>query len=117
MIEAYCMASIGDIVLVYQEDQPAFFARIEDIWADKKPQWYHVKLLVLQVPIIEVVWILREAYINGDAFTMNGMPVRLEKVPRSGDKAIQSPVKAGKSVTEPDGRQAKVISLLDRKKD
>jgi len=111
------MAVIGDIVLVYKEDQPAFFARIEDIWTDKKPEWYHVKLLILQVPVIEVVWILSEGYINGDGFTMNGMPIRLEKVTGSSEKAIQSPATAQKSATKSDGHHRKVISLFDRKKD
>ncbi len=31
------MSTTGDLILVYQEEQPAFFARIEDIWADAKP--------------------------------------------------------------------------------
>ena len=87
------MATIGDIVLIHKEDQPAFFARIEDIRADKKPQWYHVRLLVLQVPVAEVVWILRDAYINGESFTMNGIPVRLEKVRAPGEEAVESTAK------------------------
>ncbi len=74
------MASMGDIVLVYKDDGPVFFARIEDICADRKPGWYQVKLLVLQVPVVETVWILRETYINGETFTMNGTAIRLEQV-------------------------------------
>ena len=74
------MTTIGDLVLVYHQDNPAFFARIEDICADSKPDWYQVKLLILKVPVAETVWILREAYINGETFTMNGKSIRLEKV-------------------------------------
>lgn len=74
------MAIIGDIVLVYYEDEPAFFARIEDITPDRKPHWFHVKLLVLQIPIIEIVWILREEYIKGAAFTIGGQSIRMEPV-------------------------------------
>jgi len=111
------MAAIGDIVLVYKEDDPVFFARIEDIWADKKPQWYHVKLLILQVPVMETVWILREAYINGDIFTMNGIPVRLEKVTGPSKTTIQSTATGRRSDTEKDRGNSKVISLFDRKKD
>ena len=33
-----------------------------------------------RVPTQEVVWILREEYINGDAFTMGGDPMRLERI-------------------------------------
>ena len=112
------MATTGDIVLVYKEDQPAFFARIEDIWADKKPEWYHVALLILQVPVVEVVWILREAYINGDAFTINGIPIRLERVLRPGkEAAAPSSDAVQESGTKNDRGHSKVISLLDRKKE
>jgi hypothetical protein len=62
------MANTGDVVLIYCEEQPAFFARIEDISSDPKRDWYQVRLLVLQVPLTEVLWILRDEYINGEAF-------------------------------------------------
>ena len=42
------MATTGDIVLIHVEEQPAFFARIEDIAADSKPGWYQVRLLILK---------------------------------------------------------------------
>lgn len=74
------MATTGDVVLVYLEDQPVFFARIEDILPDHKKDWYHIKLLILQVPMQTVTWILRDAYINGSEFTMGGKRMRLEKV-------------------------------------
>jgi hypothetical protein len=74
------MAVTGDIVLVYYEDEPAFFARIEDVTPDHKPHWSHVKLLVLQIPIIEIVWILREEYLKGVPFTMGGHTIRMELV-------------------------------------
>ena len=111
------MATIGDLVLIYQEESPATFARIEDIWADKKPDWYEVKLLLLQVPVVEVVWILKEAYLNGEAFTMNGVKVRFEKVkaPSVRKEAGLTPA-SGESNREAKVSQGKIISLFDRKK-
>ncbi len=86
------MATINDIVLVYYEGEPFFFARIEDINPDHKKDWYHVKLLVLQVPVQTITWILRDAYINGDEFTMEGKRVRLEKVESPEEKMpVQQP--------------------------
>ena len=41
---------------------------------------YHVKLLLLQMPPQVVTWILRDVYIGGTEFTMNGKRMRLEKV-------------------------------------
>ena len=74
------MAIENDIVLIYIEDEPLSFARIEDILADSKPDWYHVKLLLLQIPLQIVTWILRDVYIEGAEFTMNGKRMRLEIV-------------------------------------
>lgn len=74
------MAVENDIVLIYIEHHPRIFARIEKIVPDSKKDWYHVTLLLLQVPIETVTWILKDLYIDGDEFTMNGNPMRLEKV-------------------------------------
>lgn len=74
------MTDIGDVILVFFEEQPAFFGRIEDIIADVKPGWYRMKFLLLQVPLNVGEWILRSEYIQGKAFTMGGKKVRIERV-------------------------------------
>ena len=76
------MASENDVVLIYFEDKPAVFARIEAIKPDIKKNWYHVTLLLLTIPTQTVNWILLDSYINGSPFTMEGKPVRLEEVER-----------------------------------
>lgn len=105
-----------DLVLVHYEDKPLSFARIEAIEPDHKPGWYHVTLLMLQVPVQVATWILRDAYIDGAPFTMNGKRMRLEKVespykPAAG--ASDAPAKA--PAKESNG--AKVISFAELKKD
>jgi hypothetical protein len=110
----------NDIVLIHFEDQPLVFARIEDIQADVKPGWYLVKLLMLQVPLQVVTWILRDIYIEGAEFTMNGKRMRLEKVicPEEPD-VDQSPAPSSQQSEAPlpATQKAKVISLSDHKKD
>jgi len=108
------MTSENDLVLIHYEDQPLSFARIEAIEADVKPHWYQVRLLLLQVPLQVVTWILREAYINGEEFTMNGKKMRLEKVvppaepaPDEDSQDSPKPRKSG---------EGKVISLTDVKR-
>ena len=66
------MADISDIVLIYLEEAPVSFARIEDIVPDHKQDWYQIRLLMLQIPLQVVTWILRGEYINGETFSMNG---------------------------------------------
>ena len=74
------MATIGDVVLVYYRDRASFFARIESIAPDIKKGWYKVQLLILTLPIRAVTWILRESYLNGVPFTMEGNQIRIEAV-------------------------------------
>jgi len=110
------MATIGDVVLIYCEDQPAFFARIEDISNDRKRDWYQVRLLVLQIPLTEAVWILRDEYINGEAFTMNGRRIKIEKVTRPLGPQPES-LSSDSDFRKKDAAvNDKVISIFDRKK-
>ena len=75
------MATINDLVLVHLDRKPAFYARLNDVSPDVKRGWYQVELLVLSLPPQTMVWILEEAQINGEEFTMGGRPVRLELLP------------------------------------
>lgn len=113
------MAQENDIVLIYFEDKPLVFARIEEIHPDVKPDWFQVKLLLLQVPLQPVTWILRTAYINGDEFTMNGKRMRLERVenPEKAETEVSDASDAETQAEKNDAAgDAKVISLTDRKK-
>ncbi len=70
------MATIKDIVLIHLEDSPVSFARVESILPDPKQDWYQIKLLMLQIPLQVVTWILKDAYINGEEFHMNGKKMK-----------------------------------------
>ena len=74
------MTNQNDVVLIYFDDIPSTFARIEEIQSDHRPGWHHVKFLFLQIPLQVFTWILRESYIDGDEFTMSGKRVRIEKI-------------------------------------
>ncbi len=112
------MATENDLVLIYFEDNPLSFARIEAILPDSKRDWYHVKLLLLQIPPQLVSWILRDVYINGAEFTMNGKRMRLEKVvvPEEPESPEWSGEQKGADKPEKDGDKAKVISIADLKR-
>ena len=109
------MAAENEIVLVYFEDHPLFFARIEEITPDIKANWYHVKLLVLQVPLQVITWTLRDVYIAGEAFTMGGKKIRMERVVCPEEKQTAAPPEA--KVESPERKEkANIISLSDVKK-
>ena len=105
----------NDIVLIYLEDSPLAFARIESIEPDIKRGWFIIKLLLLQIPLQVVTWILRDAYINGQEFTMNGKRMRLERVeaPQPARPTAEKP--APGDGPQPQGA-AKVIRLAPKKK-
>ena len=115
------MATENDLVLIYIEDMPLSYARIESILADSKPDWYHVRLLMLQVPPQIVTWILRDVYINGSEFTMQGKRMRLEKVvvpqdPQPHENEKEKDKDAALPHKNKDTGRGKVISLKDLKK-
>lgn len=112
----------GDLVLVHMDEAPAFFARIEAITADVKPGWFQVKMLVLQIPLVVVTWILREAYINGEEFTMGGRPMRITKVVTPAENILEPepetaprPIPESKPSPQASGAE-KVVSLAERRK-
>ena len=82
------MTKEKDIVLIYIENIPAGFARVESILADSKKDWYHIKLLFLQIPLQVVTWILKDSYINGEEFSMAEKKMRLERVKCPEEKIV-----------------------------
>jgi hypothetical protein len=109
------MAVENDIVLIYFEDKPLSYARIEEILPDAKPNWYHVRLLLLQFPLQVVTWILRDIYINGDEFTMDGKRIRLERIVAP-QPAEMPPDPEDEKTMRKRSRGDNVISLKDLKK-
>ena len=116
------MSVEGDVVLVHMEGEPAFFARIEDISPDVKPEWFQVKMLVLQIPLLVVTWILREPYINGEEFTMGGRPIRITKIVAPEEQVTEpepeeAPHQVGTSKASSETSDGeKVVSLADRRR-
>lgn len=109
------MATERDIVLIYSEGAPLTFARIEEISPDIKPNWYHVKLLILQVPLHPITWILRDSYINGEEFTMDGRKVRLDLI-ECPEIAEKPDIHEKNDQTSLVSKKGKLILLRDRKK-
>lgn len=103
---------VGDVVLIYYQDEPSVYARIEAVVPDVKRDWYQVTLLMLTIPPQTATWILREEYFNGTPFTMGGQPLRIEAV--QAVEAVEPPEDrdqdTGRDRTRSEG-PAKVIPL------
>ncbi len=133
------MATIKDVVLIYLEDSPVSFARVESILPDPKKDWYQITLLMLQIPLQVVTWILKDEYINGDDFHMNGNKMKIQTVkcpveelpmevpgennqptaiPEAHGKKETPNIKAdGKTHTQPDAQIISFSDLKNRQKD
>ncbi|MFQ5865654.1 MAG: hypothetical protein ACE5IW_10530 [bacterium] len=105
-----------ELVLIYIEDKPAFYARVEEITPDVKPKWWRVKFLVLTLPLKLLTWIIDDEQIRGTEFTMSGTSVRIEKVipPEETEQPAENVEKdrAKETVVQ---RKARVLSLHDIK--
>jgi len=101
----------NDLLLIYVENKPSSFARVEKIYADAKPNWWRVKLLVLQVPVFTATWILDNDQIRGGEFTINGVPMRIEivKIPKESAEAIIEKKKPSRQAAN--GQKARILSL------
>ena len=106
--------TVNDLVLIYLQDKPLSFARVEAIEPDYKRGWYHVTLLLLQIPLQVVTWILRDAYINGETFHHGQQPHahRAGGRTRTGEDPEAQPPETDPASPKP----GKVISLKDLKK-
>ncbi len=114
------MAKENDLVLIYVEESPVTFARIEGIKADAKKDWYHMKLLMLQLPLQVVTWILKNDYINGEEFTMGGKKMRIELVESPGEDVLLSEIpfsdQKADNIDADKPEKGKIISFDDAKR-
>jgi len=114
--------TVNDLILVYIEENPAFFGRIEDITPDMKPGWWHVHIMVLSIPPRMITWILEDSQIQGKGFTMGGVPIRLEKVSSPYKEEQEGRDEEGKVIAlgerqEEDKDEGKVIALGERQEE
>ncbi|MCZ6818091.1 MAG: hypothetical protein O7G31_01185 [Calditrichaeota bacterium] len=96
-----------DLVLIYVDDNPAFYGRVEAITADVKKKWWQVKFLFLTMPAQVTTWTIDDNQIRGADFTMGGTPIRIEKVVVPEEPEVsEQPEEAGGSQ-----KKARVLSL------
>lgn len=104
-----------DLVLIYIENKPDFYARVEEIAPDAKPKWWRVKFLALTLPLQMMTWIIDDEQIRGADFTMSGTPIRIEKVvpPQETDEPCAKTETSGGRDEEQEWTQkkARVLSL------
>ncbi|HSH70411.1 MAG TPA: hypothetical protein VK997_10870 [Deferrisomatales bacterium] len=104
-----------DVVLVYVDDEPTFYARVEEILLDRKSGWRQLRFQVLTLPPQELTWILEPNQIDGDTFTMGGTPVRIERLPEPRPSVDPETGEAIKEPQQAPQTPGEVISFPPRK--
>ncbi len=72
--------SVGQVVLVYIDDDPGFFARVERVQPDRKKGWWQMTFLMLAIPLKTMTWVLDDEQMRGQPFTMNGVAMQIKQV-------------------------------------
>jgi len=102
----------NDLILIHVQHNPGFFARVEEIVADRKPGWWQVRLLPLSLDNLEfqsIVWLLDDQQIRGEEFTMQTVPMRIQRV-----EPYASHVPAKPKPEKNGAKSGKVISLVKK---
>lgn len=110
------MFSKGEVILVYIQNEPAFFARVEEVRSDVKRGWWQLTFLILSIPLKKMTWILDDDQVRGAEFTMGGTPVRIERVVEP--KETIQPQTSSSQESAPEKKQdkeggARILSLFD----
>ncbi|MBN1541156.1 hypothetical protein JW992_03350 [candidate division KSB1 bacterium] len=105
----------GEVLLAYFQHKPAFFLRVEQITPDRKKGWWQLEFIVLALPLQKAVWILDTDQLRGQEFTMQGHPIRLERVVAPAEQ--QSETTHPQPGADSESGEATVVSLFDNPED
>ena len=101
----------GEVVLIFFQDKPSFFARVETVEPDVKKGWWSLTFLSLTIPLQTMTWTLDDDQMHGANFTMNKNPIRIERVETPEIPASAPPQKEEHPKSEQ--RRGRVISMFD----
>ncbi|MBN1465485.1 hypothetical protein JXA02_06975 [candidate division KSB1 bacterium] len=106
------MFRVGEVILVYIENEPVFFARVEKIEPDHKKNWWQMSFLILTVPLKSMTWILDDEQMRGQPFTMNSIPMQIKKV-ESPDADFRDPETRVAEESERKESGGNIISMFE----
>jgi len=108
------MTEFNDLILIYQEGQPLFYARVDDMIPDPRPGfkgWFTVEITCLTVPVAPMsIGLNYKQVYEAEPFTMAGKDMLIEYIP---PKKLVTP-ETVKEVRP--GTSSNVVSLADRRK-
>ena len=107
------MFRVGEVVLVYIDNEPSFFARIEKIEPDHKKNWWQMSFLILSIPLKSMTWILDDEQMRGQPFTMNSVPMQIKKVETPDAEHFRDPDTRVAEESQAQASRGNIISMFD----
>jgi hypothetical protein len=107
-----------DVIGVHIDGKLAFFARVEEITPDVKAGWRKMRFLILNPAIEEreMTWILQPSQIDGEPYTMEGIPIRIERLADPVSKEFEAaPEEAPSARSRKAQKTARVIEFPGRR--
>lgn len=107
------MFHTGEVILVYIDNEPAFFARVEKVVPDHKKNWWQMTFLILSIPLKTMTWILDDEQMRGQNFTMNAVPMQIKKVEAPEAEHFHEKQTRVAEESETKNESGNVISMFD----
>ncbi len=103
----------GEVILVYIDNEPGFFARVEEVKPDQKKGWWQISFLILAIPLKKMTWKLDDEQMRGQEFTMNSVPMQIKRVEAPEEEYFKTS-KEGEEKKKPGkDKGGNVISMFD----
>jgi hypothetical protein len=108
-----------DVCMLYINGFPQSFVRVNWIWEDEKRGWWRVNLTRLALPLESWTWTLDDNHLEGEEWTMDGIPMQLQILPRPDLSDKPKVIKQKPEPTPPPvagtASRNKVVSLFSNK--
>lgn len=75
--------AISDVVIIFQGHIPVKFVHVVNIEPDAKKGWWKVTFMDVGMPAMMWTWLLDNDQIEGQEFTMGGIPHRVQLYSRA----------------------------------
>ena len=106
------MFSVGQVIIVYVDDEPGFFARVERVQPDRKKGWWQATFLMLAIPLKTTSWVLDDEQMRGQPFTMNGVAMQIKLVESTEEEYFRDAEKQT-AENKKDKQSGNVFSMFD----
>lgn len=98
------MLKENDVAIIYVQEIPSGFIRIDDVQPDDKQGWWLITFTKLEFPLQAMTWKLDDDHVNGGDIFMKGVRIKIQAIQRVKTEVVPK---------DPNRKIAKVLSMAD----